>query len=55
MPTITVRLLSGRTEEQKARFTALVRDAAVEVLGARAGAVRVEYQEDAPAPPAREL
>jgi|GEM_PF-2763405 len=48
MPTITVRLLAGRTEEQKRDFTDRVREAAVETLGARAEKVKVEFHDEEP-------
>jgi 4-oxalocrotonate tautomerase family enzyme len=43
MPTISVRLLAGRSDEQKEDFVREVTDAAVRVLRADVSAVRVEF------------
>jgi len=48
MPTITVRLLAGRTAEQKKEFTDRVRQLAIEVLAARPEVVRVEFEDVQP-------
>ena len=50
MPHITVRLLAGRSDEQKREFTEHVRSAAVEILKARPEKVKVEFEDVPPAP-----
>ena len=45
MPNITVELLSGRTLDQRREFAQAVTDAAVNILKAREGAVRILFTE----------
>jgi len=48
MPSITVQLLQGRTIEQRRDFAAAVTTAAVEILRARPGDVRIAFEHIAP-------
>ena len=45
MPNITVELLSGRTMDQRREFVAAVTDAAVDILKANRGSVRIRFDE----------
>ena len=45
MPTISVRLLSGRTAYQKAQFANEVTKAAIAILGADKHAISIEFHE----------
>ena len=48
MPIITVKMLSGRTPEQKRLFIERVAQAAVEALGVPEEAVRIVFDDIAP-------
>ena len=48
MPTISVRLRTGRSDQQKTEFARAVTEAAVRILRADQHAIRIEYVEVAP-------